>query len=350
MTVRFHIARERIINYIAGNGFAQGDKLPNEKELSAICGVSIITLRRALAELEANNFVTRIHGRGTFVKINLRNSPLDNHLLFVSIGKVSEGRHSDMFLLIEEEAARRGCRIEYLQVGEQPDTSLLANLADCKGIILFGWVNRAWADYAASLRRPVVAVTTERFNPAVSTVTYDYAGMSRLLLERMIERGARNIGTTFPANSAYHSARIVFNTYRTVLKEHGLPFPPQNLPETGLAAGELYTGLEKFFAGLPEPLDGIFISGSAIYVNLLNFLLEHPRLSRPLIGVMQPLLSYQLESAPLENTVCVIQESYLAVKVVELLFSGNVEHILIPGKLLEYKTNTLHHQGEERRQ
>jgi DNA-binding LacI/PurR family transcriptional regulator len=339
VTVKFHIARERVINYIAGNGFEKGAKLPNEKEFAAICGVSIITLRRALAELEANNLVERIHGRGTFVNMNLRNSPLDKHLLFVSIGKVSEGRYSDMLLSIEEEAAKRGCRIEYLQVGEQPETSLLTNLADCKGMILFGWVTRAWADYAASLRIPAVAVSLEHFNPAVSTVTYDYAGMSRLLLERMIERGARNIGTTFPANSPYHSIRLIFNTYQSVLKEHGLPLPPPKQPETGLSREGLYTGLEEFFAGLPEPLDGIFVAGSAIYVNLLNFLLEHPSLPRPLIGVLQPLPGYRLESARLKNTISVIQESYLPEKVVELLFSGNIEHVLLPGKLMEYKGN-----------
>lgn len=42
-------------------------KLPSENEISAKLGVSRVTIRRALDELEKEGMILRIHGRGTFI-------------------------------------------------------------------------------------------------------------------------------------------------------------------------------------------------------------------------------------------------------------------------------------------
>jgi GntR family transcriptional regulator len=46
---------------------AEGDRLPPERELAVVCGVSRMTLRRALDELAAEGRIVRRQGRGTFV-------------------------------------------------------------------------------------------------------------------------------------------------------------------------------------------------------------------------------------------------------------------------------------------
>lgn len=50
--------------------FPPGAKLPTEKDLARHYGVSRVTLRQALAELEKNRLIDRRHGTGTFVSVH----------------------------------------------------------------------------------------------------------------------------------------------------------------------------------------------------------------------------------------------------------------------------------------
>ena len=65
--------KQALLSFIAKNNLGCGACLPSGKELSKLFEVSIITLRRALLELEENDVVERIQGKGTFVKSTVLN-------------------------------------------------------------------------------------------------------------------------------------------------------------------------------------------------------------------------------------------------------------------------------------
>ena len=56
-----------ILQLIDERGMRCGDQLPTESNLAVMAGVSLVTVRRALAELAAQSVVRREQGRGTFV-------------------------------------------------------------------------------------------------------------------------------------------------------------------------------------------------------------------------------------------------------------------------------------------
>ena len=56
-----------LLQYIDRNGLQTGDQLPPEAKLALQAGVSLVTMRRALAELATQSVVRREQGRGTFV-------------------------------------------------------------------------------------------------------------------------------------------------------------------------------------------------------------------------------------------------------------------------------------------
>lgn len=65
----------RFVSDLAGR-LGPGAALPGERELAATCGVSRMTVRRALDELETRRLVERRHGAGTFVRVPAAAQPL----------------------------------------------------------------------------------------------------------------------------------------------------------------------------------------------------------------------------------------------------------------------------------
>lgn len=59
--------KQRLRDEIERGGYKPGDQLPAEPELIRSYGVSRITVRQALGELEAEGMVVRRHGKGTYV-------------------------------------------------------------------------------------------------------------------------------------------------------------------------------------------------------------------------------------------------------------------------------------------
>lgn len=78
----------KLRKYISNMDFSLSKKLPSEIEIGKIFGVSRITVRKALDDLEKEGIVWRIHGKGTFVnpdmvqiKVNIVNQLELCHLI-----------------------------------------------------------------------------------------------------------------------------------------------------------------------------------------------------------------------------------------------------------------------------
>lgn len=65
-----------LINKIDKHVYVEHEKLPSERELCTIYKMSRITIRQALQELERENYIYKLHGKGTFVAPKLYNQKL----------------------------------------------------------------------------------------------------------------------------------------------------------------------------------------------------------------------------------------------------------------------------------
>src|SRR5215469_10924018 len=66
-------SRHRKVSLVLSDGIASGryrtgESLPGEEALAKMFGVSRVTIRRALADLDAAGLIERKHGLGTFVR------------------------------------------------------------------------------------------------------------------------------------------------------------------------------------------------------------------------------------------------------------------------------------------
>ncbi|MEM7244068.1 MAG: GntR family transcriptional regulator [Acidobacteriota bacterium] len=59
---------QQLSDQIRSGGLQPGERLPSVRELAAELVVSLITTRRAYAELEAEGLIVRRQGQGTFVR------------------------------------------------------------------------------------------------------------------------------------------------------------------------------------------------------------------------------------------------------------------------------------------
>jgi GntR family transcriptional regulator len=77
---------EQIRHLVAVGTWAGGDEIPSLRSLAADLRISVITIKRAYLELEAEGVIVTRQGRGTFVADNprlapdLRHQELDAHL------------------------------------------------------------------------------------------------------------------------------------------------------------------------------------------------------------------------------------------------------------------------------
>jgi GntR family transcriptional regulator len=63
----YHQLSEMLLGQIKDKSLLPGDPFPTEEQLVQTSGVSRITVRKALSELEKKGYIERKHGRGTFV-------------------------------------------------------------------------------------------------------------------------------------------------------------------------------------------------------------------------------------------------------------------------------------------
>ncbi|MFF3545888.1 GntR family transcriptional regulator [Streptomyces platensis] len=109
---RRHVIADDIRNKIATGRIKTGERLPSEAQLASRYAVSTPTLRSALAVLQSEGLVEKIHGKGNFVRYPrrrityvggghaLRREPSDESALRVSIRTTNLQAHAQLTCLL----------------------------------------------------------------------------------------------------------------------------------------------------------------------------------------------------------------------------------------------------------
>lgn len=161
---------DRLRNEILAGRITAGSRLPSERELSLALGVNRLTLRAALARLEAMGLVVTRHGSGTEVASWQENAGLE------ALGMVMAS----------------------LDQGEPAWVELLASLLEVRRILVAEAValaaERHSAEDIATMQR-IAADQTSRLGDALSFARGDLA------FQRAVLRAAKNVGFELMLNS-----------------------------------------------------------------------------------------------------------------------------------------------------
>jgi len=212
-------------------------RLPTMQELCNELQVSVVTLNRALSELEAKNIIERKHGVGIFV------SPQLNHK---TIGLVYDhdifGTTASPFgsLLVEEARNRAASGSEkfsvYFAMPSKEGLPLHDDLVEAvrarrlNGILFVSEQHPHAVEWLLRQNVPLVALSYKPVAPW--RVMIDHAEAVRLGVESLATQGCRRIGLWIPLGVGLGRTQGApsfpeLDAFRQTLQKHKLPFKPQ---------------------------------------------------------------------------------------------------------------------------
>lgn len=216
-----------------------GNKFPPMQKLSEELEVSVMTLHRALSELEAQGIITRKQGSGTYVSPHLRQRTVG---LVYDRDIFQVGASPFCGLLVEEARHRADSSHEkfsfYLAMPAVAGLPVHEDLADAirerrlQGILFVGEQNPEAVDWLLRQEMPTVALSYTPIAPW--RVKIDHPSVVRLGVETLVGQGCRRIGLWIPSgvgigSSGGEKSFPELDAFRLALKKHGLPFKAQNV-------------------------------------------------------------------------------------------------------------------------
>jgi len=193
---------ERIRGEILGGRLAAGSKLPSERELSLALGINRLTLRAALAQLEAMGLVVTRHGAGTIVASWRERAGLD------ALGALAKA-------LGPHDPARNELLAAILEVRRVLAAEAVALAAE-----------RATEEDLATMRAVAAAQTAHVHDPIAMA-------LGDVAFQRAVVRAARNVGL-----------ELILNSFARLPEEHPeLVAALYDVPERTLEQYSLITGL-----------------------------------------------------------------------------------------------------------
>ncbi len=213
-----------------------GAKLPTMQQLSAELGISVMTLNRALSELEAQNIVVRRQGSGTYVNENLGQKTVGLVYDRALIGASA----SPFAALLLEEAGRRAHEngekfsvylSEPAPSGLPVHEDLSEDIRERKmsGLLLMS-AQKAAIAWLVKQKLPLVSLSYLPLTPF--RVRIWHAQTAYLGVCELAKRGAKRLALWLPAGVGIGSADgeesfEELDFFRRALSENGLKYDPK---------------------------------------------------------------------------------------------------------------------------
>lgn len=251
-----------------------GAKLPTMQQLSQELGISVMTLNRALSELEAQGIVVRRQGSGTYVGERLGQKTIG---LVYDRDVFAPGASPFCGLLLHEigrQAHEEGERFSFYLTDPSPNGPTVPDdLADAlktrrvSGLLFAGESNPAALKWLLKQKVPLVALSYAPVAPY--RVRIHHAQTAYLGAKELARRGCKRIALWIPVGVGIgpepgQSSFEELDSFRKALKEQGLTYDPKlvwqlNQLSAGVPAAPFETNFEQGSAAARE----VFGSGSS---------------------------------------------------------------------------------------
>jgi DNA-binding LacI/PurR family transcriptional regulator len=247
--MRRHLVVDDLKQRIEAGDLRAGDRLPSMVALCERYGVSDITIRAALKELETAGYVEGRRRSGVFVREQkspeVRPQLSGEKVIALLVPAWDDAFFARIIRGAEEEAERKGYRL--VVVNSRGDTAQeaqqLKSLAfEVAGLLIVPLGARSYASYTALLERNVPFVFIDRFveKLSVPVIATDNEQGGYLATRHLLDCGLQDIFVLMENNGEATSLRDRLAGCKRAFKEAGQIFQPEYVrisPEAGETAG-----------------------------------------------------------------------------------------------------------------
>ena len=220
--LKYNEAKLKLIKLIKDTGLKKGNRLPPARVLVEKFGISLISVHRAMEELENLGFIRKAVGVGSFYEGGLNSDQYDPTLAVVNIGDhlFPDGRSAH-----ELSTALKVHNTTYKIIHTPPevDSSILERLHKYERFIVTGFVNKAWVDCLSSLNKPMIQVGDCACETSIAKVLLDWNKAFEHAITILKESGRKNIALfLLPPNRAANST-ILHDLFINAMQQLKLP-------------------------------------------------------------------------------------------------------------------------------
>lgn len=295
--IRYHIrmkdllykkVKQDIEQKIAEKQYKEG-RLPTERELSEHYKVSRITIRAALKELEQENNLYRVRGRGIFIYDN--NNPFAPERKVKELGivypeaKITGNYYfSNVLNVLRDSAEKLKYSVKYcsFETSEKfiPGESFLRKIIQqgLKALILTSPIPVKALAYLKENNIRIVLMNFLYKEQLASSVGFDYEYAGEILGEQLVRMGSKAPGfLTGPFESEFGEltqAPVIIRGLKKIYKNWGLRFDASLVKNGSFENNSVAHDVKDL---LSSKIDGIFCSDEAVFKIFLSFYYENKK-------------------------------------------------------------------------
>ncbi|MDD5704842.1 MAG: GntR family transcriptional regulator [Kiritimatiellae bacterium] len=290
-----------VLSYAMKEGLGVGARLPSEQELAERLGASMITVRRALAELARAGIVDRVHGSGTYLKRALKKAhPTIGTVALVDVPKPATVPRplatpgQAVIRVLGELLEQRGYALDVIHA-QVPDDKTMNLLRGAVAAVLTGTLDSEWKDFVNAISIPSVILGSHRLKGRHWIARYDWETAAHDMTRRLWDAGCRRIGLV-TGIEGYPPAHEIACGYRRACRAHGVAPGPEvilwSAPDT--IHGEVEPFLRRSTAWR---FDGLVVEPGLVPAVIGYCYACHSSAARPALGLLSVTPTY-LNRAP----------------------------------------------------
>lgn len=272
-----------IIDYMVKKDCKAGSLLPSQRAICTMTGHSMITVRRALAELEQEGFVHAVPGKGCFVARDLCDGTVRRGIILLFDVNATFRALNASLRYLQWDLRKRGYELKIITGDAVPSPHFSGEAAKASGVIASGVFSQEWSEFLGSLRCPVVVVGDNNAPiPGTLTLANDLSQDIRLAVDYFQERGLTRFAF-FNGPATYMPGNGLAAEFEASLRRNQLPFSKDLL--VPIDDDNRSAIVRETLAQLNGRFDCLLVE-YGVFTDVVSAYFEHDEWEKPMIGVV----------------------------------------------------------------